>query len=160
MLLPVWWLKMQLWWLHVSRANSLCEGQSTLITALRWKKWIATIIQIGYINHLRLDFLFTSISSTSSNTTYGYFLLWWIWNWRQLPQKTPIPLAKQTWSNSECKGIYNFISNSQIQFHLEYTANLVSTGDAVVGHKSMVNGEKANTDYKLLYASESRCLLA
>lgn len=62
----------------------------------------------------------------------------------------------------------NAISDGQIPFRLEYTASLIAAGDAEVGHNSrnegpasvMVNGEKANTTDKLLYTSESRCLLA
>lgn len=38
-------------------------------------------------------------------------------------------LMKRPWSNSECKGIHSAISNSQILFHLEYTASLFAMCD-------------------------------
>lgn len=55
-----------------------------------------------------------------------------------------------------------------ILFQWDYTASLSAVGDATVGHNSrnkglasvMVNGEKANTDNRLLSLSEARGPLA
>lgn len=55
-------------------------------------------------------------------------------------QTAQMTLMKQMWSNSEWKGIYSAPSNSQILFHLEYTASYIAAGNAVVGHNNRKKG--------------------